>query len=430
LNTIKPIFQTPNNKHYFFGYYDKSPVNLDGTKHLALEVDFLDHLPNKDDLAVIGYFDIKLNNSIFHKLTETKTFNWQQGCMLQWFGDKNTNIIYNDLVDRKFVSIIMDINTKEKTILPMSIYSLSPSNEFALCIDYERHYWVRRSYGYDGVINSLKNKKIVENDGIFFLNIIKKKIKKIIDINEILKINSLNNMHGAIHYLEHIMISPDNTRFAFSHRWKTNDGSIYSRLYTANISGNELYLVNDSGRMSHYCWNSHQQIFGWGGIANPINTLRKYKIAVKFLIKPLLPLYKKLVSGNAIDGTSIVSSLVTGDSYILFDDEGCKKEKIPLNSLDRDGHPSFCPIDENYIITDTYPNKKSVAQLILFNIKTKKTILLDTLKSISKFDNSSSRCDLHPKWSFNGKYISIDTMDNNVRSIYLYDIAEVLNKSE
>jgi len=48
--------------------------------------------------------------------------------------------------------------------------------------------------------------------------------------------------------------------------------------------------------------------------------------------------------------------------------------------------------------------------------------VIDELDSISEYDNSPIRCDLHPRWSFNGKYVSIDTMNDGVRSSYLYEI--------
>ena len=50
-------------------------------------------------------------------------------------------------------------------------------------------------------------------------------------------INRLSNMEGSTHYLEHLMISPGNEKFAFLHRWKTEDGGIYARLYTSDING-------------------------------------------------------------------------------------------------------------------------------------------------------------------------------------------------
>ena len=97
-----------------------------------------------------------------------------------------------------------------------------------------------------------KKKKIVENDGIYLLDVHNKQIKRIINILDVVNNKPLSNMQCGVHYLEHIMISPNNQRFVFVHRWKTDDGGIYSRLYTANIDGSDLYLLNDSGRISHF----------------------------------------------------------------------------------------------------------------------------------------------------------------------------------
>ena len=114
--------------------------------------------------------------------------------------------------------------------------------------------------------------------------------------------------------------------------------------------------------------------------------------------------------------------MVTGDSYILFKDKTTTKQKILNGILNRDGHPSYCPSNKNLIVTDTYPDKNGVAQLIIFNIKNKERYVVDKLNSIQNYDNSPNRCDLHPKWSFDGKFVSVDTMNDGVRGIYVYKI--------
>lgn len=54
----KLIFQTPDDgHHYYFGYYDKSPLSKDRGKLLALRVSFIDRVPDANDVATIGYFD-------------------------------------------------------------------------------------------------------------------------------------------------------------------------------------------------------------------------------------------------------------------------------------------------------------------------------------------------------------------------------------
>jgi len=164
-----PLFKTPLGSYHFFGYYDKSPFDADNVRLLSQRAMFMDRMPDKDDILEIGYFDWQHGND-FIKLTETSAWNWQQGCMLQWVGpDFRSNIIYNDRLDGKFVSVLMNIESKEKTILPMSIYSMHPSGKYAVCIDNERHFWVRNGYSYQGVENLDKRLDLNKNDGIWIL---------------------------------------------------------------------------------------------------------------------------------------------------------------------------------------------------------------------------------------------------------------------
>ncbi len=229
----------------------------------------------------------------------------------------------------------------------------------------------------------------------------------------------LSNMKNSIHYIEHLMISPDNKRFAFLHRWTIGDGGIYSRLYTSNIDGSDIYLLNDSGRMSHFYWKGNNHLLAWGGIENSINKMRKYKNIIRFFIKPLLPLYHQFFRN-----ISSIRNIATGDSYLIFQDKTKNVEKINTDILKEDGHPSFS-CNKNLFISDTYPNAKGVSELFLFDIKYDKKILIDKLNSIKKLNNSASRCDLHPKWSLDGKYVSIDTTDQGYRSMYIYKIKDI-----
>ena len=113
--------------------------------------------------------------------------------------------------------------------------------------------------------------------------------------------------------------------------------------------------------------------------------------------------------------------MVTGESYIIFNDLSKNFEKISVKIINKDGHPSYNHNNENLVLTDTYPDKNSKASIFLYNIKNKDVTILDTLNSLPHTDNTEFRCDLHPKWSFSGKYISIDTLDRGSRGIYVYE---------
>ena len=413
------IFKTPPDKNYFFGYYDKSPLDVDSEKILAIEVDFINRLPTSKDVATIGYFNINDKNRIFIKLCQTNAFNWQQGCMLQWLGpDFKTKIIYNDIRDGKFVSIIFDIERKTEVILNFPVYSVLRSGLSALCIDFERHYYCRPGYNYQGIINRKKDKKIVENDGIWLLSLQDNTRKKIVDLKFLIENYYINNMENATHYLEHIMINLTGSRFAFLHRWQLEHGGIYDRLFTVNIDGSDLFLLNDSGRLGHYCWRNDQEILMYGGLKNSINGLRKKKIFLKYLFKPLLPFYHILIKDN-----SKISKVLTGDSYVILKDKGNIKIRIADEISTEDGHPSFSDLDTNTFITDTYPKKSNdhTATLLAYDIEKKKKIILAKLKSLRTHDETGWRCDLHPKWSYDGRFVAIDTMDSGRRSIYIYE---------
>ena len=351
---MKLIFATPNKENFFYGYFGKSQLNKNNDKLLCLKTNFINRIPEKNDFAEIGYFDLRSAKKKFVFLARTKTFNWQQGCMLQWLGPKfEDQIIYNDKIGNKFSSIILNIKTKKKIILPLPIYDIDFNGKLAICVDQERHFFCRRGYSYAGIENNLKNKKIVKDDGIWTLNTKTKSFVQIINILDLINFKPLSNMKDATHYIEHLSFRPDGNRFCFLHRWKMKDGGIYSRFYTSNLDGTELNLLLDSGRMSHFCWRNNTEILAYGGVPNSVNKLRKKKKLVRLIFKPLLPLFHFLFNDN-----SLISKLATGDSYILLNDKNNTIKKVAEDLRFEDGHPSFFPNNKNLFVTDLYPKKK------------------------------------------------------------------------
>ena len=418
---LQTVFRSPIDSHYFFGYYDKSPLNRESTRHLATRVNFIDRQPNVTDIATIGYFD--LNSSNFVELATTNTFNWQQGAMLQWRGPDFTNeIIFNRLIGNSHRAVLLDVNSGFERILCKPVYSVNQAGTKALCIDFERHYWCRRGYSYDGVENHAKNLPIVPGDGIWLLDIENNEESKLIELDQLLCISPMKSMLGATHYVEHIMFNPSGDKFAFLHRWKPESGGVYTRLYVSGLSQISPRLIDDTGRLTHYTWFDDDHIFGWGAKPTFATSLRKSNVMAKLLFKQLLPIYKALVKGNAIDGHSTLSRSLTGDSYLLIDTNSGKSSPQFRYSIDRDGHPSALSSQRGWIVTDTYPDRESKALLLAGNLESQEVVILGELRSVARFDNSPCRCDLHPKVSVDGRYISIDTMNDGVRGIYLYEL--------
>ncbi len=114
------------NEHLFASYYGINSWSANQKYVTVLQTPIKYMLPNKNDPATLGLVDVETKE--FIPLVQTRAWNFQQGCMAHWLGTHpNSRIIYNDLVDGKFVSIILDVHTKEKIkILPYPIAAVSP----------------------------------------------------------------------------------------------------------------------------------------------------------------------------------------------------------------------------------------------------------------------------------------------------------------
>lgn len=422
---LKKIFSTPEIDNYFFGYYEKSPLSFDNSKILAHRVEFIDRLPQATDKCDIGYFDLD-NPSQFIKIQSTNAFNWQQGSMLQWVGpDFSKRIIFNDFDNYKnqFISKIIDIETQKSEELPLAIYSLDSSGKKAYCVDFERHYWFRRGYAYASIENKKKSKKFDPDDGISVLDLYSHEHKQIINMKELISLSHISTMNDAIHYVEHIIPNKSANKIAFLHRWQHSTG-IHTRLLLADSDGQDLKILNDSGRVSHFNWIDDKELILWGASSTPFNVLRKNLVLSRFILKPLLPIYKKFISSNSISGNSRVSRYISGDSYIRINIDNMKAEPVGKDILMQDGHPSISPIDKKLLLSDIYPNEESKLNFFLYNLDSSLVIDRVDLSSISTYDNTPLRCDLHPKWSYDGNYVAVDTMNQGKRDIFLYRLVD------
>src|SRR5690554_6646227 len=132
----KLITLTNKNEAVFFGYHDKTPFSANGKYLLANSVSADDKTINSEcTLMKLGYFKVQESNyqNKFIQFSETKTWSWQQGAMLQWNPEKpNSQIIYNDLVNGQYGAKVFDLE-KNEIIKSYNapIYSISPNGKFA-----------------------------------------------------------------------------------------------------------------------------------------------------------------------------------------------------------------------------------------------------------------------------------------------------------
>ena len=417
---VDRVFQTPLHGHYFFGYFNTPQVSVDDSKLLALKCGFIDRIPDKDDCAEVGYFDLAEPRPQFRRIGLTRAFNWQQGCMLQFCGpDYARNVIYNSFDGKRFVAELVEIDTGRTRILEHPIYAMFSDGRRALTIDFARHYWCRRGYSYGNIVDESKNVPVTPGDGIWHVSLDDGRAERIIAIEDMLAFAPISSMDGATHYLEHMTINPAGTRFAFLHRWKHPSG-IHTRLCVADDDGRNIRILNDSGRMSHFFWRDNDRIIGYGGLATRVNRLRKSRALSKSVFRLALPVYRALVKD-----TSDIAKALTGDSYLEINTVSGRIRPVAHALRAHNGHPTLVP-GRNIFVTDIYARAKhnQKPRLYAVDLEADREMLLDELGSIAEFDETPMRCDLHPRVSSSGKLVTIDTMDRGVRGIYAYRVAE------
>ncbi len=415
--SFERVFATPTDGHYFFGYYDKSPLDAASRRLLAHRTPFIKRMPEAGEAAEIGYFDIA-GDGAYVPLARTTAWNWQQGAMLQWLGpDFKRRILFNDIRDAQYRAVILDLETGSETVLPMPVYAATPDGAVGLCVDYDRLYWHRPGYNYQGAPRPEKKAPYDPADGIWRMSFETGALEKIVAIDDVIALGRQSSMEGAAHYLEHLMINPSGDRFVFLHRWLNVDGGIVAHMVTADLDGGGLFLLNDSGRMSHFCWRGDDTVFGYGGAATALNKLRSRKAIAKNVIKPLLPLYHRLFPPGGA-----VSRRVTGDCFQLFKDQTSERTRIDRSILPEDGHPSFRPGDRAVIINDTYADEAGDCRLYLFDVEERRILGEIAIPSDPSARATGYRCDLHPKWSVDGRFVAIDTMTTAGRGISLFAV--------
>ncbi len=364
---------TPNDEYeYFFGYYDKSPWDKSGRYVLCLRVpcSYKEVAPTQDGQIVL----IDTSDNSFEVIESTKTWNVQQGCMLQWLGpDYTDNIIYNDFINNHFCSVILNVHSREKRVLNFPVYSVDANGKFALSLDFARLHSFRPGYGYSNTIDLSKEQLLPDGACIYYVDLISGNYYSILNYHDIYNFEHRECMKGAVHKVNHIMISPNGTKFMFLHRWIKKNRK-WTRLLTCNIDGTELFNLSDENMVSHCFWKNDDYIFAFE---------RKKE----------------------------------GDGYYLMRDKS--KEYLKFWDINQDGHPSYSH-SGYYVVFDSYPDNSRLSYLKIADTEDKIGTSIKCLAQVfSPFRYSGDvRCDLHPRWSMDDRKICFDAVFEGKRALY------------
>lgn len=372
------VRMSPDDKshEYFFGYYDKSPWDATGRYMICMRAKDTWSAPDPLDTADIVLIDTEDNNRVC-KIATTHTWNVQQGCMAQWLGpDFKSRILYNDMRDGKYCSVVLDVESGAERVLPVPVYTVSDDGKTALSLDFSRLHSLRLGYGYAALPEVTKDVPLPDTTAVWRMDIETGEVTALLKYTDFAKFQPRLEMQeeGSVHKVNHLMLSPNGKRFMVLYRWFCGQRK-YTRLVTCNVDGTDMYVLSDDDMVSHCYWKNDEEIIAFE---------RKKEF---------------------------------GPGYYLMKDK--TQEWIHLwPHLSNDGHPSYCPVDADLVVFDTYPNRARVQEVKVAKDTDSETKTVAKVFAPFRYDNDT-RCDLHPRWSRDGKKICFDSTFEGRKGLYV-----------
>lgn len=368
---------------YFFGYYDKSPWDITGRYMLCMRAK--DTWSEPDPMGEAEILLIDTQDNSYRTLAITHTWNVQQGCMAQWLGpffDKE--VLFNDLRDGKYCSVILNIDTGVERVLPLPVYTVSDDGKTALSLDFSRLHSLRLGYGYAELPEVTKGVALPDATAVWRMEIETGEVAALLKYTDFASFQPRKEMleDGSVHKVNHLMLSPNGRRFMVLYRWFCGQRK-YTRLVTCNVDGTGMYVLSDDDMVSHCYWKNDEEIIAFE---------------------------------NKHDG---------GAGYYLMKDRTQEYHHL-WAQLSNDGHPSYCPTDNGLVVFDSYPNRARIADIKLVrdnDVEAKDLRVIAKVFAPFKYDNDT-RCDLHPRWSRDGKKVCFDSVFEGKRGLYIINIDE------
>ena len=375
---IRRVSPDDKNHEFFFGYYDKCPWDMSGRYILCMRAK--DTWTKADPLGKIDILRIDTTGADATLVLATShCWNVQQGCMAQWLGpDYKSKIIYNDIRNGKYVSVVLEIETRKETVFQKPVYTVSTDGKIALSLDFSRLHNLRPGYGYAEIPETTKGIPLPDSTAVWKIDLESGSVTELLKYTDFVRFQPRPEMkeEGSVHKVNHLILSPNGKRFMVLYRWFCGQRK-YTRLITCDIDGKDMYLLSDDDMVSHCYWKNDSEILGFE---------RKKK---------------------------------GGPGYYLMKDKTQEWTHL-WPKLSNDGHPSYSPVDNNIVVFDTYPNKYRIQEVKVANDQ---DVLGNEISVIAKFfapfkyDNDT-RCDLHPRWSRDGNKVCVDAVFEGHRGLY------------
>lgn len=386
--TAFDMLPTPGNQFHgkyslapdsFFGFHDKCPFSEDNSKILACRTSIPLRMPREEEALEVGYYDLTPEGEfgLFHKIDETLSWNYHKGCRLQW--TDRDSVIFNVRKGNALASRVCSVDGLILREYPFPIDTVSDDGRKATSFSYERLNILMPGYGYEycedgGNLDTQRP----DGTGLFVIDLVSGERTLLYSLDGLSKLSEGEdeNLTGN-HYVTHTEFSPNGRYISFLHRWIGSDyRKRHSQLIVHDSSDGSVRVMPATGMVSHYIWNTNDSIIAYCSVAE-------------------------------------------GDAHVLFNVTQNTYSRIMPDKLNADGHQSV--IDDGVFVTDTYPDKRRMASILLVDMLNGRKDVIAKVYSPKAFQTKDFHnhiaCDLHPRASHDGSFVSFDTAFTGKRSL-------------
>ncbi|WP_419237885.1 hypothetical protein ACN08L_11425 [Photobacterium leiognathi subsp. mandapamensis] len=293
-----------------------------------------------------------------------------KGSRAHWLD--NERFCFNDYDEKNdlYFCRLININSFDEKKLDFPVADSLPKRNKYLSIDYKVLSKIRPDYGY---FSHKKMNDVI--DGVYLCSFDKEiENKQLISSKKVLELLNIKEYEQC--KFNHVMSSPDSDSFIFLFR-VYNKGIRYDHLGVYDLNNDKLNFIKTGRIVSHCCWINNNEIIAY--LESSDKTKGYFIISVANLKLDILSQLTKVSS--------------------------------------TDGHPSF---SNGLILTDSYPNRKRLKSLFLYDCSDGNNEIIGTFyESIKYF--GETRCDLHPRLLCDGYgrvACYIDSVHSGNRHLY------------
>ncbi|PEQ10752.1 hypothetical protein B2G71_20825 [Novosphingobium sp. PC22D] len=368
-------FRVPGHET-FMGYYDIAPVSADSAALLAHVAEAARRPARADDMAKVGFFT--LDDGRFVELARTTLWCWQLGARLCWWPGNDWTLAFNALHKGRPCFVAAREGATSETLCDGPVFDLARDGRTGIALNFGRLAKARPGYGFPAIADPFADELLPSRDGVTLVDLVSGRQDLLYPLSDFAALAG-EDRPGAFHYLNAAALSPAGTRFSVLHKrmHSANDPSRWDvQAVVGETDGSKLRRVALPGSASHYWWLDEARI-AYTTASRAGHCYWLYDVA-----------------------TEAVTALL---------------ESAPLI----DGHPSRSPVGSTWL-TDTYPDLYGEQTLYLFGEEPGARQRIGALAADPRYVDEW-RCDLHPRWSPDGRAVYVDSTHEGFRAIYRID---------